>query len=69
MLTYHHFIVKLPYYNKVVKGKFNKEEAEAEYKKLLEELTADKLTQTQFQKVVGKIEVLGELLIKYNEIH
>jgi Cdc6-like AAA superfamily ATPase len=50
-------------------GKFNKEEADAEYKKLLEELTADKLTQTQFQKVVGKIEVLGELLIKYNEIH
>ena len=69
MLTYHHFIVKLPYYNKVVMGKFNKEEAESEYKKLLEELTADKLTQTQFQKVVGKIEVLGELLIKHNEIH
>jgi len=50
MLTYHHFIVKLPYYNKVVKGKFNKEEAEAEYKKLLEELTADKYDPNSISK-------------------
>lgn len=69
MLTYHHFVVKLPYYKKAANGKLSYESIESEYKKLLEELTAGKLNQTQFQKLVGKIEVLGELMIKHNEVH
>jgi hypothetical protein len=27
------------------------------------------LTQKEFQQLVGKIEVIGELIIKWNEIH
>ena len=75
MLTYHHFVVKLPYYKKAAKGwsKEDRESAVKEYGDLLEELysTKDsvKIDQTAFQKLVGKIEVLGELVIKYDEIY
>jgi len=68
MLTYHHFVVKLPYYKKAADGKLRYNSIESEYKKLLGELTTQKHDQTQFQKLVGKIEVLGELMIKHNEI-
>ena len=68
MLTYHHFVVKLPYYEKAANGKFNIEKAEVEFKKLMKELCKVnkdvKITQTEFQRLLGKIEVLGELLIK-----
>ena len=68
MLTYHHFRVKLPYYKKALEGKFNLEESKKEFKSKLDELC--KLTenveidQVEFQKLVGLIEVLGELIIK-----
>jgi len=70
MLTYHHFHAKLPYYEKAAEGKFNVEEAEKEYQKLVEELYKKtnkgmKIEQVAFQVLVGKIEVLGELLIKH----
>jgi len=75
MLTYNHFVVKLPYYKKA-KGGWSVEDRDAaikEYNELIDELTATKDTleikQIPFQKLVGKIEVLGELIIKYNEIH
>lgn len=68
MLTYHHFVVKLPYYKKAAAGKLSYDSIENEYKKLLAELTTEKQNQTQFQKLVGKIEVLGELMIKHNEV-
>ena len=68
MLTYHHFKVKLPYYEKAANGKFDIEKAEVEFEKLMKELCKVnkdvKITQTEFQRLVGKIEVLGELLIK-----
>ena len=69
MLTYHHFKVKLPYYEKAAEGKFDKEKAVKEYKKHLEELykSTNKemdLTPVKFQELMGKIEVLGELIIE-----
>ena len=70
MLTYNHFIVKLPYYQKAAEGKLKIEKAKEEYNKLLEKLyKATKegkmdIGQTEFQKIVGKIEVLGELIIE-----
>lgn len=69
MLTYHHFHVKLPYYEKAANDKLDLLKAKEEYNVLLEELyksTRDAIVidQIAFQKLVGKIEVLGELLIK-----
>ena len=68
MLTYHHFRVKLPYYQKAMEGKFDTEKSKSEFKEHLDKLC--KLTenvnmeQVEFQKLVGLIEVLGELIIK-----
>lgn len=71
MLTYNHFIVKMPYYEKAKKGKFDPEKGKVEYKELLDKLvkaTEDvDMTQTEFQRLVGKIEVVGELIIKSKE--
>lgn len=68
MLTYHHFKVKLPYYDKASKGKFDVDSAKKEFKKLIDELhdvnENVNIQQVEFQKLVGKIEVLGELIIK-----
>lgn len=68
MLTYHHFVVKLPYYKKAEEGKFDLDKAEVEYKELLTKLSkAGKdvdMGMTEFQRLVGKLEVLGELIIK-----
>ena len=69
MLTYHHFKVKLPYYEKASEGKFDKEKAVTEYKKLLERLyksTKEEMDikQIQFQEIMCKIEVLGELILE-----
>ncbi len=68
MLTYHHFVVKLPYYKNASEGNFDVEKSKKEYKELLDKLckTDDpSLGQVEFQKLVGKIEVIGELLIKH----
>lgn len=67
MLTYHHFKVKIPYYKRVVDGKFNIDEAQEEYDGYIKELVKGGLGQVEFQRLVGKIEVLGELLIKYKK--
>jgi hypothetical protein len=68
MLTYHHFRVKLPYYKKAMEGKFDLEESKKEFKKYLDELCDlsenVEMGQVEFQKLVGLIEVLGELIIK-----
>lgn len=63
MLTYNHFIVKLPYYNKANKGKFDIEEGKKEFEKILKSISLN-MAQTEFQREVGKLEVLGELIIK-----
>ncbi len=69
MLTYHHFKVKLPYYEKAAEGKFDKEKALKEYKKHLKELYKSTneemdITPVKFQELMGRIEVLGELIIE-----
>ena len=69
LLTWHHYKVKLPYYKKAAEGKLDFEKASKEYKELLEKLhKATKsdmnISQIKFQELVGRIEVLGELLIK-----
>lgn len=67
LLTYHHFVVKLPYYKKASEGLFNVNETQLELKKYLDELcsVSSNMEQIHFQRLVGLIEVLGELLIKY----
>lgn len=71
LLTYQHFKVKLPYYQKAAAGKFNLAEAKKELSEHLKSIDgstkAIALKQMDFQRIVGKIEVLGELIIKYNE--
>ena len=69
LLTWNHFKVKLPYYKKASEGKFNVDDAKKEYKELLEQLyTSTKnnmsIKQTEFQQIMGKLEVLGELIVK-----
>jgi hypothetical protein len=70
-LTYHHFVVKLPYYQKAIDGAFDIEEATQELEQHLQKLSSDAATmeQIEFQELVGIIEVLGELIIKNNEIN
>ena len=68
LLTYDHFRVKLPYYKKAVEGKFDFEKTKKEYEKNCSELHSymnkiEKVNPKKFQELVGKIEVLGELLI------
>jgi len=68
MLTYHHFKVKLPYYKKAMEGKFDVEKSKKEFKEKLDQLCDlsenVEMSQVEFQKLVGLIEVLGELIIK-----
>ena len=64
MLTYHHFKVKLPYYKKASEGKFNVDEARKEFKEIIKKISFD-MDQTAFQIEVGRLEVLGELIIKH----
>jgi hypothetical protein len=71
LLTYEHFIVKLPYYERAKKGNFDPEKAKVEYKKLIDRLVEASedvnISQNAFQRLVGKIEVIGELIIKSRE--
>ena len=73
LLTYHHFKVKLPFYEEATSGKFNPRKAQAHFEDLMDELI-DKtsnginLEQIEFQELVGKIEALGELLIKSRDL-
>jgi hypothetical protein len=69
LLTYQHFHVKLPYYSKAAKGKFDRVKMQSELSDLVKELARGssgkiKLEQMYFQRLLGKIEVIGELLIR-----
>ena len=71
LLTYNHFRVKLPYYKKAAEGKLDMGDAKQEYNKFLEKLHSSTkgemdITQKGFQELMGKIEVLGELLLENN---
>jgi hypothetical protein len=63
LLTWHHFKVKAPYYKKATEGKFDKEVAVKEFEKTLKSISLN-MTQIEFQREVGRLEVLGELLIR-----
>jgi hypothetical protein len=69
MLTYYHFDVKEPYYKSAAEGKLDFAEAEKELKGLISEINNGiqdmSIGQIDFQKKVGRIEVLGELLIEH----
>jgi hypothetical protein len=71
ILTYYHFVVKEPYYKKAQQGTIDLVKSKKELKALVEELYQGindmSIKQIAFQKLVGKIEVLGELLIEDKE--
>jgi hypothetical protein len=62
LLTYHHFVVKLPYYEKAKNGEMDIEAAKTEFIETLGKISLD-MDQTTFQTEVGRLEVLGELFI------
>jgi hypothetical protein len=63
LLTWHHFKVKLPYYKKAEDGTFDVEAAKQEYEETFKKISLN-MTQVEFQREVGRLEVLGELIIK-----
>jgi hypothetical protein len=63
MLTYNHFNVKAPYYDKAAKGKFDVKQATTEFNSIKSSISLN-MTPTEFQKQLGKLEVLGELIIR-----
>jgi hypothetical protein len=63
LLTWHHFKVKLPYYKRAAAGKFDFDEAKKEYDATYKKISLS-MTQTEFQREVGRLEVLGELIIR-----
>lgn len=74
MLTYHHFVVKLPYYKRAAAGKFDPAGAQREHRTLTRKLGAllksiQPADQIPFQKLMGQLEVLGELIIAHSKWH
>ena len=63
LLTYRHYKVKFPYYKKAAAGKLDKEAAKKEFDETYKKISLD-MTQNEFQREVGRLEVLGELLIR-----
>jgi DNA polymerase/3'-5' exonuclease PolX len=63
LLTYEHFKVKEPYYKTAVEGEFDKESAIKEFNETYKKISMD-MGQMEFQREVGRLEVLGELLIR-----
>lgn len=69
LLTRDHFRVKLPYYKKAMEGDFDADGTKKEYIVLCSRLHSmmnriERANMKDFQELVGRIEVLGELLIK-----
>lgn len=63
LLTYRHYKVKLPYYKKAAAGKLDKEAAKKEFNQTLKSISLN-MSQNEFQTEMGRLEVLGELLIE-----
>jgi hypothetical protein len=63
LLTWHHFKVKAAYYKRAIAGKFQIDSAKKEFAETLKSISLD-MTQIEFQREVGRLEVLGELIIK-----
>lgn len=73
LLTRDHFRVKLPYYKKARKGNFDADKTKKEYIELCSRLHSmmNKIEESgmkEFQELVGRLEVLGELLIKDHDL-
>lgn len=63
LLTWHHFKVKAPYYKKATEGKFDIDAAKKEFEDTYKKISLS-MTPIEFQREMGRLEVLGELLIK-----
>ena len=63
LLTWHHFKVKLPYYKRAAAGRFDIEKAKKEFEETYKKISTS-MSQTEFQREVGRLEVLGELIIR-----
>ena len=63
LLTWHHFKVKLPYYNKAANGKFDLKEAKKEFNQTKAKISMN-MNPIDFQREMGRLEVLGELIIR-----
>lgn len=63
LLTWHHFKVKLPYYTKAAEGKLDLEQAKKEFDSTYKKISLN-MSQIEFQREMGRLEVLGELLIR-----
>jgi hypothetical protein len=62
LLTYHHFVVKLPYYKKAKNGEMDIDTAKKEFIETLGKISLN-MSQDEFQTEMGRLEVLGELII------
>jgi hypothetical protein len=67
LLTYHHFVEKIPYYRNAAEGNFDPDATKARLQKAMAALQSlsQSERQIQFQKVSGLVEVLGELLMAH----
>jgi len=63
MLTYYHYDAKLQFYLDAAGGNFDIEAAKEVFDSLKSEISYD-MPQIDFQKKMGAMEVLGELIIK-----
>ena len=63
LLTWHHFKVKAPYYKKATNGKFDLKEAKQEFSQTKSKISLS-MSAIEFQREVGRLEVLGELIIR-----
>jgi len=63
LLTWHHFKVKAPYYKKASDGDFNIKDAEKEFNDTYKKISIN-MSDIEFQREVGRLEVLGELIIR-----
>ena len=63
LLTWHHFKVKASYYKQATAGKFDIDSAKKEFEKTLKSISLN-MTPVEFQREVGRLEVLGELIIR-----
>ena len=67
LLTHHHFNVKLPYYEKAANGDFDLESAKKEFEETHSKINFN-MDDIEFQEEMGRLEVLGELIIKYGSL-
>jgi hypothetical protein len=63
LLTWHHFKVKAAYYRQATAGKFDIDSAKKEFNETLKKISLD-MSAIEFQRELGRLEVLGELIIR-----